>query len=179
MNAATSYWLLKPETHKSGSRSAPHFRSLPQNEIGDVDRSSWQACTTACHQRAGQHSSTRDTGIECSLLLFRCHQSARGFSVAESADLGYSRRVSYLRLQEKKMIILVAEVDGRAVTAFNADTPDEVEAFLEAEPFTKDEGRSSHFRVAIIEESERWEASRSRPDHLGMSSEPHQWFAKL
>jgi hypothetical protein len=79
----------------------------------------------------------------------------------------------HLQRREKKMKILVAEVDGKAVVAFNADT-NEVETFLEDE--LGDEGRLSYFRIATGEEAERWEASRSSSD---MSGESCRWFAEL
>jgi hypothetical protein len=71
------------------------------------------------------------------------------------------------------MKVLVAEVDGKAEIACNADT-DEVETFLEDE--LGEEGRSLHFRIATGPEADRWAASRSRSD---MSGESCRWFAKL
>jgi hypothetical protein len=79
----------------------------------------------------------------------------------------------HLKRREKKMKILVAEVDGKAVSAFNVDT-DEVEMFLGDE--LGDEERSSHFRIATDQEAGRWEASWSRRDMTGGS---YRLFAKL
>jgi hypothetical protein len=80
-----------------------------------------------------------------------------------------------LKEETLNMTIYVAEIEGRAIAAFNAETDIAAEQFVEAEYFQEDllvletdgrslwDGKSAiHVREAMEEERALWDSSRAR-----------------